>query len=86
MGFINKHYGSYDSMKEQFETEFMKLEGSGWIYLAYDGKIKTIKNHEVRNDIMLLVDRWEHAWILDYGSDKQKYLKRAMENHQLECN
>ena len=73
-GFINKHYGDYDSMKSEFEIEFMKLEGSGWVYLATDGKIKTIPNHQVRNDILLLVDRWEHAWILDYGSDKKKYL------------
>ena len=75
MGFINKHYGSYDNLKEQFETEAMKIQGSGWIYLAYDGKIKTIPNHQVRNDILLLVDWWEHAFILDYGSDKKKYLK-----------
>lgn len=75
MGFINKHFGSYDDMKSEFETIAMKLQGSNWIYLAYDGKIKTIKNHEVRDDILLLVDWWEHAWILDYGSDKKKYLK-----------
>ncbi len=75
LGFINKHFGSYDDMKSEFETEAMKLQGSNWIYLAYDGKIKTIKNHEVRDDILLLVDWWEHAWILDYGSDKKKYLK-----------
>ena len=74
-GFINKHFGSFDDMKSEFETEAMKLQGSNWIYLAYDGKIKTIKNHEVRDDILLLVDWWEHAWILDYGSDKKKYLK-----------
>ena len=75
LGFIKKHFGSYDDMKSEFETEAMKLQGSNWIYLAYDGKIKTIKNHEVRDDILLLVDWWEHAWILDYGSDKKKYLK-----------
>lgn len=74
MGFINKHFGDYDAMKSEFETEAMKLQGSNWIYLAYDGKIKTIKNHEVRNDILLLVDWWEHAFLLDYGSDKKKYL------------
>ena len=74
-GFINKQFGDYDNMKTEFETEFMKLEGSGWIYLATDGSIKTIKNHQVRNDILLLVDRWEHAWILDYGADKKTYLK-----------
>jgi len=72
--FINKHFGDYDGFKEQFETEAMKIQGSGWVYLAYDGKIKTIKNHEVRDDILLIVDWWEHAFVLDYGSDKKKYL------------
>ncbi len=63
----------------------MKIQGSGWAYLAYDGKIKTIKNHEVRDDILLLVDWWEHAFILDYGSDKKKYLglKRKRLRHRL---
>jgi Fe-Mn family superoxide dismutase len=74
LGFINKHFTSYDDMKAQFETEAMKIQGSGWIYLAYDGKIKTIKNHEVRDDILLLIDWWEHAWALDYQWDKERYL------------
>jgi Fe-Mn family superoxide dismutase len=73
-GFINKHFGSYEAMKEKFESEAMPLQGSNWIYLAYDGSIKTIKNHEVRKDILLLIDWWEHAFLLDYGSDKKKYL------------
>lgn len=74
LSFIDKHFGSYEDMKEQFAIEAMKLQGSNWIYLAHDGSIKTIKNHQVRKDILLLVDWWEHAWILDYGSDKKKYL------------
>lgn len=74
-GFIDKHFKSYDNMRSMFEDEAMKLQGSNWIYLAYDGSIKTIKNHEVRNDILLLVDWWEHAFLLDYGSDKKKYLR-----------
>lgn len=73
-GFINKHHGSYDQFKDKFAEIAMPMQGSGWVYLAYDGSIKTIKNHEVKNDILLLVDWWEHAWILDYGSDKKKYL------------
>jgi Fe-Mn family superoxide dismutase len=74
--FIEKNYKTYSAFKQQFEEEALKLQGSGWIYLATDGKIKTIKNHEVRKDILLLVDFWEHAWILDYGSDKKEYLKQ----------
>ena len=74
LGFINKHFQSYDNFKEQFEIEAMKIQGSGWVYLAYDGKIKTILNHGVRADILLLIDWWEHAFLLDYESDKKKYL------------
>ena len=73
--FINKHFGNFDKFKNVFLEEALKVQGSGWVYLAYDGKIKTIKNHEVRDDILLLVDWWEHAFLLDYGSDKKKYLK-----------
>jgi len=75
LGFIDRHFGSRDDFKDKFEIEAMKIQGSGWVYLAYDGSIKTIKNHEVHDDILLLVDWWEHAWVLDYGSDKKKYLK-----------
>lgn len=72
--FINKHFGSYGEFQELFLEEALKIQGSGWIYLAYDGKIKTIKNHEVKNDILFLVDWWEHSFVLDYGSDKKAYL------------
>ncbi len=75
LGFIDKHHSGFEEFKNKFQEEAMKIQGSGWIYLAYDGSIKIIKNHEVRNDILLLVDWWEHAFLLDYGSDKKKYLK-----------
>lgn len=72
--FINKHFTSYDKFQDEFETEAMKIQGSGWAYLSKSGKIKTIKNHEIKNDIVLLIDWWEHAWALDYQHDKKKYL------------
>lgn len=72
--FINKHFTSFDKFKIEFEKIAMKIQGSGWVYLARDGSIKTIKNHEIRMDIILLVDWWEHAWALDYQADKKKYL------------
>ena len=53
----------------------MSIQGSGWVYLARNGSIKTIVNHQIKEDILLLVDWWEHAWALDYQADKQKYLE-----------
>lgn len=73
--FINKHFKTFNNFKEEFEKEAMAIQGSGWVYLARDGSIKTIKNHQIRMDIILLVDWWEHAWALDYQADKKKYLK-----------
>jgi len=52
----------------------MGIQGSGWAYLARNGSIKTIKNHQTRSDIVLLIDWWEHAWALDYQSNKEQYL------------
>ena len=75
--FIDKRFGSYVDFQSEFEINAMKIQGSGWIYLSDSGAIKTIPNHEVRDDILLLVDWWEHAFILDYGSDKKKYLKET---------
>lgn len=75
LALINRHFGSFNDFKKDFEEEAMKLQGSNWIYLSRDGKIKTIKNHQKRTDIALLVDWWEHAWVTDYGADKKRYLK-----------
>ena len=74
LNFIEEHYKSYSKFQEQLATEAMKIQGSGWIYLARDGKIKTIVNHQIKTDIVLLIDWWEHSWVLDYKADKKKYL------------
>ena len=72
---INKHFKNFDKFKEEFAKVAMGIQGSGWVYLSRTGKIKTIVNHEIRDDIVLLIDWWEHAFALDYQSDKQKYLE-----------
>ena len=72
---IEKHFKTFNKFKEEFEKTAMGIQGSGWVYLAKDGKIKTIVNHDIKKDIVVLVDWWEHAWALDYQWDKKKYLE-----------
>ena len=73
--FIKKHHKTFDNFKEKFTKVAMGIQGSGWVYLARNGEIKTIANHQTRSDIVLLVDWWEHSWVLDYQHDKKKYLE-----------
>lgn len=72
---IAKHYKTFAKFKEEFEKVAMAVQGSGWVYLSKDGTIKTITNHAIKKDIVVLVDWWEHAWALDYQSEKKSYLK-----------
>ncbi len=72
---INKHFKTFENFKESFEKEAMSIQGSGWVYLSKNGQIKTITNHQIKMDIVLLIDWWEHAWALDYQADKKKYLE-----------
>ena len=71
---INRKYGNFMDFKKAIEEEAMKIQGSGWVYMARNGDIKTIKNHAIKKDIALLIDWWEHAFALDYQSDKKSYL------------
>jgi len=72
--FIQTHFGTFDKCKAAVEKIAMGIQGSGWVYIAQDGKIKTIVNHEIKKDILLLIDWWEHSFALDYQADKKAYL------------
>ena len=72
---ITKKFGDYTSFKDAVEKEALDFHGSGWIYLSTSGTIKTIVNHKVVDDVAVIVDLWEHSYIIDYGADKKKYLK-----------
>lgn len=74
LALIEQNHTSWDKFQQEFEKIAMSIQGSGWVYLAKDGKIKTITNHAIKNDIVLLIDWWEHAWSLDYQADKKGYL------------
>lgn len=74
--FINEHFtDGFEGFKKEVESTAMGIQGSGWVYLSDNGKIKTIKNHQIKQDIVLLIDWWEHSWFTDYGPNKAKYLK-----------
>ena len=71
---INKKYGSFENFKKDFAKVAMAIQGSGWVYMSRSGDIKTITNHQVKKDVAMIIDWWEHAWALDYQSDKVSYL------------
>jgi Fe-Mn family superoxide dismutase len=74
LALIEEHFKTYEDFKIAFKEAAMKIQGSGWVYLSTSGAIKTIPNHQVRTDIALLLDMWEHAFSLDYKWNKEAYI------------
>jgi len=74
LDFINHYYEDFSKFKQEIKKAAFEIQGSGWVYLSSDGKIRTIKNHAIFNDIVVLIDWWEHSWALDYHANKGGYI------------
>lgn len=79
---LTKHFGSFETWKKSFEN-ICKIRGIGWAMLVQDKRTKEILNTWVNEhdagmlsdvNIILNFDMFEHAYISDFGTDRQKYL------------
>lgn len=72
---IVKKFDSFVGFKKQLTELALSINGSGWVYLTTSGSLKIIENHKDVPDIALIIDMWEHSFLIDYGADKEQYLK-----------
>lgn len=82
---INDAFGSFETMKEQFNAAGMTRFGSGWAWLGVkDGKLCICSTPNQDNPLMdiaeckcnpiLGIDVWEHAYYLKYQNKRAEYL------------
>ncbi len=82
---INSAFGSFDALKEKFNTAATTRFGSGWAWLIVkDGKLDVTSTPNQDNPLMdvadvkgtpiLGVDVWEHAYYLKYQNRRPEYL------------
>jgi len=74
-------WGSLDALKTEFNATTAAIQGSGWGWLGYNPKTKTLEIVTTANQDPLLshvpiigVDIWEHAFYLQYLNVKVDYL------------
>jgi Fe-Mn family superoxide dismutase len=85
-GFIKEDFGSL----EAWETEFraLGLAARGWVVLAYDWTDRKLHNYlsDIHSDgvwdasVILIMDVYEHAYFIDYGTARKKYIDAFMHN------
>lgn len=79
---IVAHWGSVDKFLEDFSAQAVANFGSGWTWLAKQGKnISIVNTSNAGNPLtsdyqpLLTVDIWEHAYYIDYRNVRAQYLK-----------
>jgi len=83
---IDEAFGSFDEMKEKFNTAGATRFGSGWAWIGVlDGKLAICSTPNQDNPLMdvadckckpiLGCDVWEHAYYLKYQNKRADYLK-----------
>ena len=77
---IESKHKTFDAFKKELIRSAMTIQGSGWVYVAKNGSIKTTPNQSYKTDILMPIDMWEHSFS-DYvpaKDAKKKYLEGMM--------
>ena len=84
---VDASFGSWDLIIQDLKQS--ALSTPGWVVLTWDKtdeKLHTYLLYEhhiglpVHQELILALDCWEHAFMIDYGTDKGSYLKAFIEN------
>lgn len=82
---ITSSFGSIEAMKKRMAMAATKLSGSGWAVLSWDSigqRLQISQVHDHQGEVMvgttplLVLDVWEHAYYLDYKSDRAAWAQK----------
>lgn len=86
---IEEDFNSFEAFKEQFINNITNIEGSGWGILGYNkimDKLIILQAEKHQDQTiwdfipLLVIDIWEHAYYLDFITDKKTYAKKMFEH------
>lgn len=82
---IEKQWGSYEKWAEEFAA--LGIAARGWVVLAFDYSLNHLDNYvfDAHNqggiadtELVLVMDVYEHAYFLDYGTARKDYVAKFM--------
>ncbi|MBB6455288.1 Fe-Mn family superoxide dismutase [Salirhabdus euzebyi] len=84
MSKIKEDFSSFDAFKKLFTNAAQSVQGTGWAMLVWElqsGRlaVQTVEKHNMYAlwDVipLLVLDVWEHAYYLQYETDRNKYVE-----------
>jgi len=83
---IEKYFDTVDKWKAEFTAS--ALSARGWCILVYEQRTQNFRNVVLDSHDdglvcgsypLLVLDMYEHAYFIDYGTDKAKYISKFLE-------
>lgn len=84
---IERDFGSFEKWLEEFKA--LGMASRGWVILAFDFNDGKLRNYiaDAHNLYgiwgaapILVLDMYEHAYFIDFGSDKKTYIETFFQN------
>jgi Fe-Mn family superoxide dismutase len=83
---IIEKWGDFEKFKKSFIASALSVRG--WVILAWDNDLKKLKIYATdQHDFavwnatpLLVLDVYEHAYFIDFGTDRKKYIDTFFEN------
>ncbi len=81
---IGRDFGTFELLKAQMIHAASTIMGSGWAALVWDPvihRLGTTQIHDHQSEVtqgglpLLVIDAWEHAYYLQYQTDKVKFFQ-----------
>jgi len=83
---IDKDFGGYENFRKEFVSAALGQFGSGWAWLATDGRVlKVVRTPNAENPMtqgltpLLTIDVWEHAYYLDYQNRRKDFVEASLD-------
>lgn len=86
LNLIQEEFANLEKLKKELEKSALKIRGSGWTWLVLNSDNKLEIINTVNQDgpwslhlrPLIAIDVWEHAYYLDYGANRQEYVKKLI--------
>ena len=85
---LEEDFGSYEAWETDFKAT-ASIRGVGWAMLCQDNSNGTLNNfwidedhvgHSIERTPLVVLDAWEHSYMLDYGLNRRDYIENFLKN------
>ena len=78
LSIMETRYGSYERFLSTLLDKAKQLQGNGWVFMNTSGYLNIIPNNRIVDNVAMVIDCWEHAYMFNFGNSVESYIKQTI--------